>query len=128
MGKIIAVDFDGTLCKEKWPDIGDPNTALIEWLISRQTMGDKLILWTCRVGDMLDHAVMWSLKHGLKFDAVNANLPENIEKYGNDCRKVFADIYLDDKAGYIGRISPFPIYLKPIDDHKDDMPCWKARD
>lgn len=125
---IIAVDFDGTLCKEKWPDIGDPNMALIEWLISRQTMGDKLILWTCRVGDMLDHAVMWSLKHGLKFDAVNANLPENIEKYGNDCRKVFADIYLDDKAGYIGRISPFPIYMKPIDDHKDDMPCWRARD
>lgn len=125
---VIAVDFDGTLCKEKWPDIGDPNTALIEWLISRQTMGDKLILWTCRVGDMLDHAVMWSLKHGLKFDAVNANLPENIEKYGNDCRKVFADIYLDDKAGYIGRISPFPIYMKPKDDHKDDMPCWRARD
>ena len=126
--KIIAVDFDGTLCKEKWPDIGDPNTALIEWLISRQTMGDKLILWTCRVGDMLDDAVLWSLKHGLKFDAVNANLPENIEKYGNDCRKVFADIYLDDKAGYIGRISPFPIYMKPTDDHKDDMPCWRARD
>lgn len=23
--KIIAVDFDGTLCENKWPDIGIPN-------------------------------------------------------------------------------------------------------
>lgn len=124
---IIAVDFDGTLCKEDWPDIGEPNTALIEWLIARQEMGDKVILWTCRVACMLDAAVMWCLRHGLRFDAINANLPENIEKYGNDCRKVFADVYLDDKAGYIGRISPFPIYLRPECEDLD-APCWRARD
>lgn len=123
---VIAVDFDGTLCKEKWPDIGEPNVALIQWLIARQAKGDKIILWTCRVCDMLDHAVMWCLRHGLRFDAINANLPENIAKYGNDCRKVFADIYLDDKAGYIGRISPFPIYVPPAKGHEQD-PCWKAR-
>lgn len=124
---IIAVDFDGTLCKEKWPEIGEPNTALIQWLISRQAMGDKIILWTCRVADMLDDAVMWCLGHGLKFDSINENLPENIQIYGNDCRKVYADIYLDDKAGYVGRISPFPIYVRPADDHKDDMHCWTAQ-
>lgn len=25
MNKIIAVDFDGTLCHGNWPDIGEPN-------------------------------------------------------------------------------------------------------
>ena len=124
---VIAVDFDGTLCKEKWPEIGVPNTALIQWLISRKVMGDKLILWTCRVGDMLNEAVMWCKAQGLTFDAVNENLPENVEKYGNDCRKVFADMYLDDKAGYIGRISPFPLYVPPDKGHEMDD-CWKARD
>lgn len=123
---IIAVDFDGTLCKDRWPDIGEPNTALIQWLTDRQRMGDRLILWTCRVSAMLDKAVLWCLKRGLEFDAINANLPENIEKYGNDCRKVFADIYLDDKAGYIGRISPFPIYVRPRNEHME-LPCWKAK-
>lgn len=24
--QIIAVDFDGTLCENKWPEIGEPNT------------------------------------------------------------------------------------------------------
>lgn len=23
--KVIAVDFDGTLCEDKWPEIGKPN-------------------------------------------------------------------------------------------------------
>lgn len=124
---IIAVDFDGTLCKDKWPDIGKPNTALIEWLIERQANGDKIILWTCRAGKMLDEAEAWCLRRGLIFNAINANLPENIEKYGNDCRKVFADIYLDDKAGYIGRISPFPQYIPPEKGREKDT-CWRARD
>lgn len=123
---VIAVDFDGTLCKECWPEIGEPNTALIRWLIARQASGDKIILWTCRVADMLDEAILWCSRHGLKFDAINMNLPENIKKYGNDCRKVFADIYLDDKAGYVGRISPFPIYIRPEKGHEND-PCWLAR-
>ena len=28
----IAVDFDGTLCYSKWPEHGQPNQALIEYL------------------------------------------------------------------------------------------------
>lgn len=27
--KTIAVDFDGTLCYSKWPELGQPNQALI---------------------------------------------------------------------------------------------------
>ena len=123
---IIAVDFDGTLCKDKYPQVGEPNMPLIRWLIARRLMGDKLILWTCRCGAKLERAFVWCEAFGLTFDAVNANLPENIEKYGNDCRKVFADIYLDDKSGYIGRISPFPVFVRP--EREDlDAPCWKAK-
>ena len=124
---IIAVDFDGTPCTQKWPEIGEPNVALIEWLIAHQARGDRLILWTCRAGAMLNAAVLWCAERGLVFDTINANLPENIEKYGNDCRKVYADVYLDDKAGYIGRISPFPLYEPPAKGHEQDS-CWRARD
>ena len=50
------------------------------------------------MGERLQEAVEWCEVHGLVFDAVNDNLPENIEKYGNNCRKVWATCYIDDLA------------------------------
>ncbi len=95
---IYAVDFDGTLCVNSFPEIGAPNMRLINHLIKRKKRGNKLILWTCRTGDKLAEAVSWCKDKGLEFDAVNTNLPEQIEYFGEDTRKVFADVYIDDKA------------------------------
>ena len=95
---IIAVDFDGTLCSDNYPNIGAANTRLIQILRKKQKLGDKLILWTCRAGERLTEAVEWCRKQGLVFDAVNDNLPEMIAFWGNDSRKISADIYIDDKA------------------------------
>jgi hydroxymethylpyrimidine pyrophosphatase-like HAD family hydrolase len=95
--KIVAVDFDGTLFENKWPEIGEPHIALIDYLKKRQEQGDKLILWTCRCGDKLDAAVKKCETYGLIFDAVNENLPEAIEMFGGDSRKIFAHEYIDDK-------------------------------
>lgn len=98
MNRVIAVDFDGTLCKGKWPDIGEENTEVIEALKKRQADGDILILWTCRDGDLLQAAVMWCLARGLKFDAINDNCRQRVEMYGNNPRKVSADEYWDDRG------------------------------
>ena len=43
--QIIAVDFDGTLCYSNWPELGEPNRPLIEYLINQKRSGNKLILW-----------------------------------------------------------------------------------
>lgn len=96
--KIIAVDFDGTLCENMWPGIGAENTPIIKELIERKEDGDKVILYTCRTGNLLDAAVLWCKARGLEFDAVNENLPEQIAFYGGDCRKISADEYWDDKS------------------------------
>lgn len=96
MSKVIAIDFDGTLCEDKWPEIGAPNKELIVWLLKRQRMGDKLILWTCREGFKLNEAVQWCIEQGLYFDAINCNLPERIKNWG-DSRKISADIFIDDR-------------------------------
>lgn len=95
--KIIAVDFDGTLCENKWPEIGEPNKELIAYLKEQKKAGVKLILWTCRVGKILGNAVKWSAEQGLIFDAVNENLPEVIAFMGGDTRKIFANEYIDDR-------------------------------
>ena len=60
----IAVDFDGTLCYSKWPELGQPNQALIEYLQE------------------------WNR---------NDNLPEIIEFYGHNSRKISCDYYIDDR-------------------------------
>lgn len=96
--KVIAVDFDGVLCTERWPEIGEERPEVIQAALREQKAGAALILWTCRTGADLEAAVKWCAARGLRFDAVNANIPERVELYGNDCRKVGADEYWDDRA------------------------------
>ena len=73
---IIAVDFDGTLCVNRWPEIGKARQPVIDWLILQKQKGCRLILWTMRSGDKLAEAVRWCEQHGLTFDTMNDNLPE----------------------------------------------------
>ena len=98
MRKVIAVDFDGTLCENRFPEIGEPNTELISQLAEEQQAGAAVILWSCRSGKHLKEAVKWAKDHGLRFDYVNRNTPERIRAYRSDCRKVSADVYIDDRA------------------------------
>lgn len=99
---ILAVDFDGTLCQNAFPGIGEPHWGIIAALRAVQQHTDHTtVLWTCRVNDKLKEAVEWCEEHGLHFDKVNENAIHNVSEYGTDPRKVFADIYIDDKAiGY----------------------------
>lgn len=97
----MAIDFDGTLCEDRFPEIGKPKQDVIELVKRLQEAGVRTILWTCRKNDdhgmHLDNAVDWCESHGLKFAAVNKNLPEVQQKWGGDTRKVLSDYYLDDK-------------------------------
>lgn len=95
---IIAVDFDGTLCENEWPGIGETKWDTVQALIAARAAGARLILWTNRVGPRLAEAVEWCRQRELEFDAVNENLPEVLAAFVTDCRKVYADIYLDDRA------------------------------
>lgn len=96
--KTIAVDFDGTLCKNAWPEIGEPNNEIINWIKALRNGGSKIILWTCREGLPLVDAIVWCTDHGLLFDAINDNLEEHKERFGGNSRKIQADLYIDDKA------------------------------
>ena len=107
MRKVIAVDFDGTLCESKYPKIGRPYYKMINLIKLKKKQGYGIILWTCRTDHNLENAVEWCKKQGLVFDAVNENLPERIRIFGNDPRKIGADIYIDDKA--------FPAWSIPKD-------------
>jgi trehalose-6-phosphatase len=96
--QIIAVDFDGTLCTDSYPQIGIPNLPLIDLLRRMREQGKQVILWTCRCGELLEQAVDWCKRFGLEFDAVNENVPETMARYGTESRKISADVYIDDKS------------------------------
>lgn len=112
--RIIAVDFDGTLCESAWPEIGQARSNVINYVLEQQAAGAKLILWTNRVGERLEEAVKWCGVHGLKFDAVNENLPEIVEAFGGDTRKVFANVYLDDRAMLPEIVEPRVLSLEEV--------------
>lgn len=70
MREAIAIDFDGCLCVDAYPDIGAPNLAVIAKAKERQAAGAGLILWTCREGKLLEDAVAACAEWGLRFDAI----------------------------------------------------------
>ena len=96
--RVWAVDFDGTLCDNRWPQIGDPHSAMIQILKLAQASGVQLILWTCREDGLLKEAVDWCTAQGLTFAAINDNPPDRVAEYGHNPRKIGADLYIDDRA------------------------------
>lgn len=95
---IFAVDFDGCLCDSVYPDAGEPNKPLIELLKALRESGHIVILWTCRSGEALQTAVDFCKEYGLEFDYVNDNADEIKKAYGENQRKIYADLYIDDRC------------------------------
>ena len=110
---IIAVDFDGTLVKNEFPEIGEINWFVWEAVQKAQAEGKKIILWTSRTGAMLDNAVDFCTRHGLKFDAVNDNIDE-VKALGWDARKVFATMYIDDRMGTVNFDGDFSLVMHAL--------------
>ena len=109
-GQILAIDFDGVLSLgsrrdshglpiDEWPGTGRPNLPWIEWFRQiRLHHRHRLILNTCRTGQALENALEFCHQLDLEFDAVNENLPDRIVLFGDDCRKISADVTFDDRA------------------------------
>ena len=93
---VKAVDFDGTIVKHKYPSIGKEIPFAIKTLKLFREKGHTLILWTYRSGKELEKAVRFCEKRGLIFDAVNNNF-EGEEFDNTYSRKIYADVYIDDR-------------------------------
>ena len=98
MMSVYAVDFDGTLAETRFPKIIGPHKKMIAAIKLLKAQGHKIILWTSRSGEDLEMAVEWCKEQGLIFDSVNEPLPEQLARWGNDTRKIYADVYIDDRA------------------------------
>ena len=112
---ILAVDFDETLGDTAYPVIHGLNPGAKEAMLHFKEMGHTLILWTCRGGEHLAAAVAFLAEQGVPIDYVNENPPHRIALFDNDCRKVGADLYLDDRAA--GSPNDWAAYRRLVDAH-----------
>ena len=93
----IAVDFDGTIVKHRYPKIGEEIPFAIETLKMLQKDHPRLILWSVREGQLLDEAVEWCRERGLEFYAVNRDYPEEDKEHKGFSRKLKVDLFIDDR-------------------------------
>jgi hypothetical protein len=94
---IISIDYDDTIVYADYPNIGviKPFAALvINQLVSE---GHTIIINTCRSGEHEAAAAQYLIEKGVLFHHINENHPDNIAQYDSDSRKIFADVYIDDK-------------------------------
>jgi len=100
---IIAIDFDGTIVEDAYPQVGKPQLFAFETLKRLQNDGHRLILWTYRCGSKLTDAVNFCKENGIEFYAINNSFP-NEEYKGKVSRKIAADLFIDDRniGGFIG--------------------------
>ncbi len=114
---IIAVDFDGTIVRHRYPKIGEEvpfATQTLKMLIAEH---HQLILWSVREGRLLDEAVEWCRKRGVEFYAVNRDFPEeDVEKNRHYSRKLKADLFIDDRN--IGGLPDWGTIYRMINEKK----------
>lgn len=90
----IAIDFDGTCVKHRFPKVGESIGAepVLRELVKR---GHKLILWTVRDGKELQDAVIWFGMNGILLYGIN---DDPFPSFVSGSKKVCADMFIDDLA------------------------------
>lgn len=94
---IISIDFDGTIVKDEYPSIGTLSANAAETIAKLKRDGHTIVINTCRAGELALDAINFLLASKVPFDRVNENDPVNVLKFGGNTRKIFADVYIDDR-------------------------------
>lgn len=107
---VIAIDFDGTITAENvFPLCGDISPDCVTALKLLKSQGHTLILYTCRENVWLKMALLWMRERCIRkyFDYINENTIECKTQFERDCRKINADMFIDDRnfGGFTGWLS-----------------------
>ena len=90
--KVVAIDLDGTILKDAFPEKGEPIPGMKEQLEALREMGWKIAVWTVRTDH--DDIAKHLKAHDIPFDYIN----ENPHGPPGQKKKIFADVYVDDRA------------------------------
>ena len=97
MERIIAIDFDGTIVEQSYPEMGKLKENAKRVINRLFDEGNTIIIWTVRshsdnalksMKNLLDH-------EGIKYHKINENADSFLRT--DYSPKVYADIYIDDR-------------------------------
>lgn len=92
----VCVDFDGTLAKAQTPfdakTAGRPRRRIVRLVRLLKEKGCRIIVWTVRDNARL--LKRWLKENRVPYDFINENPDQPPDSSG----KLYADVYLDDKA------------------------------
>ena len=114
---VIAVDFDGTIVENRYPEIGQERPFAIDTLKMLINDHHRLVLWSCREGQLLDDAINWCRERGVEFYAVNCDYPEEtINNNQHFSRKIKVDYFIDDRN--LGGLPDWGTIYRMVSRHK----------
>ena len=90
---IVGLDFDGTLVKHAYPDIGEDIGAFP--ILKKYAKHCKYILFTMRSGETLEAAVEYINRMGIALYGINKNPSQ---KCWTSSPKAYCHLYIDDAA------------------------------
>lgn len=96
--KILAIDFDGTIVESAYPGIGKLKPGAKRCINMLYDEGYYIIINTCRAGIFEGNVETFLKEVGINYHLINCNKPSSIEYFQRDCRKISADLYIDDKC------------------------------
>lgn len=99
--KHIAIDWDGTIVEDgAYPKAGEFKTHAVDVLKRIIAEGGEIAIWTCRNGEEQESAIIDKLiAEGIYNFTFNKPFDHFTNIYGGDnARKIFADVYIDDRA------------------------------
>ena len=108
---VLAVDLDGTLLEDDFPNFGKPIAGMADELKKLRAAGWIICVWTCRKDS--EELRVHLDKHDIPYDHIN----ESPFKPPDNSDKIQADVYLDDKGmsfkGSAVGLAEKVMYFKP---------------
>ena len=93
---VIAVDFDGTIVRHDFPEIGPEVPGALAVLDDLHEAGHTLLLHTARTEEYLFKAEEWCRAVGIHFDNYQDFIMN--ASWGHNNRKIAADYFIDDRG------------------------------
>lgn len=106
--QFIGIDFDDTIVKHSYPELGDPVDDALETMEDILKAGHKIILYTMRSGERLVEAVEYLEENGIELYGVNENKTQH---HWITSKKIFCHLYIDNAS--LGCPLEFPEKGKP---------------
>jgi len=96
---VFAIDFDGTIVEDKYPEIGKLRPGAKRVINKLYEKGHTIIIWTCRCNqnrEILDKEIMidFLLLNKIKYHKINDN-PDCV--YFGCYPKIYYNYIIDDK-------------------------------